>query len=444
MQREHLETVAHLLDLAGDGQDEDSWGQRFQDHLGAAMRRHNDNLKALTGGALLTDAMDARRTVETLRARLELHEIVAERLEARAACYDRDLAEAMSALRRSTDPLVQEALDFAAAGAEAAPVRPLAATAQGVGHGVDEAGDDFETDMSRSQWRLSCEDLQDLIADVYASRPNAGQMAATSPTSSNVSAAEEAALRGTIERRLYERLAARCAEPSLDELDVAGRAVMDAIQRYAPQCCEVAVFAKILQHGLPENLAMALELQHETVEQLLRKHLEEAYRHRPPQEREALWRVWLGGYLPLSACDAAISGMYAGEVGRELAARVYQLSTALTCVGKAREVKYSEYVEAVLRFQVELTERFLDGFAEHFRKVDRDGWGLVTPAALAELATLVLADPIEADCFEAMRAVKARLTDRISAATFSECVEIFHPLLTRRWEARSRTEIRWG
>eukprot|EP00929_Paragymnodinium_shiwhaense_P048642 TRINITY_DN24566_c0_g1_i2.p1 TRINITY_DN24566_c0_g1~~TRINITY_DN24566_c0_g1_i2.p1 ORF type:complete len:570 (-),score=128.93 TRINITY_DN24566_c0_g1_i2:329-2038(-) len=99
MQRQDLDFAAQLFENASDGADEERWGQRFEEHVEQTMRKHSRLLKAQD---------DSGRRLEVLRARLELHEIVMDRLLARAAQSDEGLADALSQLRDANAAILDE------------------------------------------------------------------------------------------------------------------------------------------------------------------------------------------------------------------------------------------------------------------------------------------------------------------------------------------------
>lgn len=102
VQRADLDALAKLFDFASDGEDAEIWAKRFQEHIMSAMRRHSEQLRIA--------ASPAACKLELLRAKLDLHEIVAERLETRAEHMDPIFAEALRELRAVWAPLIEEAL----------------------------------------------------------------------------------------------------------------------------------------------------------------------------------------------------------------------------------------------------------------------------------------------------------------------------------------------
>jgi len=102
MQRSDLDRVAQLFELASDGRDETAWTSRFVENVASAMRKHSSNLRSSNGSA-------SEQRLERFRARFELNEIVADRLQARAAHIDPELAEALHELRMANSHLVSEA-----------------------------------------------------------------------------------------------------------------------------------------------------------------------------------------------------------------------------------------------------------------------------------------------------------------------------------------------
>lgn len=104
MNRRDLDTAASLFDLANDGYDEDVWARRFQDHIAHAMRE-------LRGVASATGGDPEERRIQVLRTRLELHEIVADRVQDRILRLDTQLGKAYDALRQANAPIFNEVLE---------------------------------------------------------------------------------------------------------------------------------------------------------------------------------------------------------------------------------------------------------------------------------------------------------------------------------------------
>lgn len=402
MQREHLETVAQLLDVAGDGRDEEAWGLRFREHLGAAMKLHGERLSSLgaTPPAL-------RRQAEVLRARLELHEIVAERLESRAARLDPGLAEAMRALRATSGSLVLEAMALA----DMAEVKESPrGSASSQAHAVA-AADASGHAKPKVEVTLSCFELLQLIQDVYTSKAQADAEAASEPE--------------TLESYFYAQLAVRCSEEqgaSAAAVDQAACAVFAAIEQHASSHWEVAAFAKILQHSIPEGFAAAAELQRESLHKLVRSTLDEALQHNPPEERDALWQAWQRSGIPVAACERAISHMYSIQDSQQLLARVRGLANARGGASSSSAVKLSELEQCVVFYQLWLTETFLDGFVELFRSLDHEACGVLDAANILELERR-LAERGE------LQAAAAEVLELHSgcSATFSQCAAMVAP-----------------
>mmetsp|Transcript_111937 Transcript_111937/g.289252 ORF Transcript_111937/g.289252 Transcript_111937/m.289252 type:complete len:398 (-) Transcript_111937:62-1255(-) len=380
-----------------------------------------------------------RRSAEILRARLELHEIVAERLEARASCTDSGLARAMAALRATSQPLVQEALSLAAEAAEAQqqqqqqqPQQQQQLQQQQQSEGAASSrGHRREPEKDKpGRKQMSREELLELIEEVYACRAEAE--------------ASQPGVPDTLERHLYAHLAAEDANggsASAEALNVRAQAVFEAIQRHAGSCCEVAVFAKILQHRLPEASATTLIAQRDAVASELRRVLDENYQNRQPREREALWRVWLRSGVPLAACDRVAHQLYAAPDANRLMEHMQRRAVSGGSGGRDAvqqlEVSFEDFEQSVLFFQVELTERFLGDFARKFSELDVKGSGVLDPRGLAQLAMGVAAeDGDDTDGIAAALMSRAASEGHGGGAAFSRCVEVFSPALARRWDAR--------
>jgi hypothetical protein len=113
-------------------------------------------------------------------------------------------------------------------------------------------------------------------------------------------------------------------------------------------------------------------------------------------------------------------------------------------------VRYRDLVQVLLRFQVELTERFLEDFTRIFKLVDRKGDGRLDRAELKDLSDGFVmdlehmsanssgtrADVNRTQRLQGVAEARSQVNDRvrtIKSATFSECVDIFTGLISARW-----------
>lgn len=427
MQREHVQVVAGLLDLAGDGSDEEAWARRYQEHLSQAMRTHGEHLRGTGHGGVALQGVD--REAEVLRARLHLHEVVAERLEARAETLDAGLAAAMAALRRANAPVVREALSMAAA-----PAVATVATAAPA--------------REAHELRLSCQQLLRLIEDVYASKA-----AAEAGEPCNGSGWGRP---GSLEWHLYACLERSCSGAGSSDncggeevVHERAMAVFAAVQAFAMQRCEVEAFGKMLQNRLPESFAATIEEQKLSLRRLLHNYLDESYQHRPHREREAMWRVWVRSGVPLGECERSVGHLYRAPESTILLQRLRALA------GKCEEVALRAFEQLVLRFHMQLTEAFLEDLVAVFDEVDPDGSGAVDAVGLERLARALGIEAAEGDeddfyktsAFVGMghgeigpdcgAALRRRLADG-TPTSFSECVGLFGTVLARHWEERDQ------
>jgi len=101
MQESDVNAAARLFEMAGDGTDEAEWQAKFNKHTEQVMGQHSTKLMA---GANTND-----KRAEYIRAKLELHEMVLERIVARTQRTDRGASEALEAVQAANLPLIQEA-----------------------------------------------------------------------------------------------------------------------------------------------------------------------------------------------------------------------------------------------------------------------------------------------------------------------------------------------
>lgn len=557
MQRADLDALAQLFDLASDGTDESLWAQHFQDHIAQAMRSHGIKLRA--GGGVL------EQRLELLRARLELQEIVADRLEFRAARVDPGLAQALRELRAASAPLIQEALDPAlhrvALGTEATLAARTASAhtvgpAAGFGAIRREGSEDLQvllgktklggpgdlgackkrgepTMYSKAPGLLQPQPMRKTPGPAVAPLPLADISRQIDTVRSQGSApravplvsprdrdrgngyalihdvrrnkerclvagagrpGKEITLRQlrsiiasvcaskvqqdrrcvelhepleTMEQHLYSYFSRRYGHKSI--VEEWAQAVLHATQRWAPRECDVQVFDKILRNTLAESFATVQETLRSTVQTLLRSNMQQRTQA-SPAESEELWRGWVRHGVPLRECEAVVRYMYnerdsdrvmeqlgtlstdAPGAGTSAASAATREPAALVnaAVDAVEVLRYKDFLQTLLTFQMNLTEAFLADFGCMFSEVDADNIGVLSTPQLLELGRrLATLDPdvlprVEAASQAAL--AEAHVAAQAAArslpcgrATFSECVELFTRLIAARWAAHETT-----
>uniref|UniRef100_A0A7S4V0U3 EF-hand domain-containing protein n=1 Tax=Alexandrium monilatum TaxID=311494 RepID=A0A7S4V0U3_9DINO len=486
MQRADLDHAAELFDLAGDGRDEEVWAKRFQDHVGQVMRKHSANLRA--GGSA-----DAQR-VELLRARLELHEVIAERLESRAVGVDPELGALFRRLRITTGPLVSE---LAASAVKAmarqeppkqanpppaplglatpsAPVTPVATTRScpsasplstprlGPPPAPELAAAGGEAALKRAGFG-SYSQIHETRRQKEVNPPSAQRgsqtflstrlekeltlrqlrtiisMVYASKAQHDERCIEMREPRETMEQHLYSFLGKRYGHKSL--VEEWARAIFRAIEREAPRECDIAVFGKILQNKLAENFAPVQDTLCKTVVKLLRESLQQRHPQRIAADIDAMCRAWTRTGVPLAECEKAVRYMY-DDVDSE---RVLQRLREMPRQAQPQEgaepadtdlLRYRAFVQTLVGFQMQLTEEFLADFVELFAEVDTDDDGIVNGPQLLELIRrLGSRDGLGAAAAEALDEARAAAESAVrgrQSATFSECVELFNGMIGAR------------
>lgn len=526
MQRTDLDRAAELFDLAGDGRDEASWARRFQEHIGHVMRRHGANLKS-GGGAI-------EQRLELIRARLELNEVVAERLEARATGVDSELGVLMKRLRSANAPLLAELVATAmlersdqepapeapvqAHSVSAAPAMPPApatpatprrprtspqaspglsprsgiavpsaailtpvpslgapsfltaglSTVPSAHSVLDEMAEPQPQVFSATGARRSVGGTYKQMHDVRRHReataarmPERGQsntlvarpekdltlrqlrvivsMVYASKAEHDERCAEMREPRETMEQHLYSFLGKRYGQRGLVE-DWA-RAIFRAIEREATRECDIAIFGKILQNRLAENFAPVQDTLCKTVNKLLYESLQQRYPQRTPAEIDNMSRAWTRSGVPLSECERVARWMYDLADSERVLRRLRDVPRQAQPQEGAEPaetelLKYKEFLQTLVIFQMQLTEDFLADFIRLFIEVDVDEDGVVCAPQLQELLKRLgdsrgLSTSMVEDLAEAREGAERSVRGRQSA-TFSECVEIFAGMIGAR------------
>eukprot|EP00929_Paragymnodinium_shiwhaense_P017168 TRINITY_DN126161_c0_g1_i1.p1 TRINITY_DN126161_c0_g1~~TRINITY_DN126161_c0_g1_i1.p1 ORF type:complete len:476 (+),score=124.44 TRINITY_DN126161_c0_g1_i1:86-1513(+) len=470
MQKADLDVAAELFEVASDGVDDDYWTHRFQEHIAQAMKRHSGQLRGQGGqnGSL-------EHQLEVLRARLELHDIVQDRLEARATRLDPSMAEALQMLRKANGSIVKDVLTlqrgggmkamnggggaggpgggvqaFAAAKRAQSPQRdasPVGSPSHGslaemdMGRGsvlpLQSSPRGYTSlhparkDMSgRPAKELMLRQLRDIMQTVYSSKASHDQrcMELGEPLE-------------TLEQHLYAFLSKRYGLKSV--VQEWSQAIFRTIQKYAAKEVDVLVFGKILQNSLSESFATVQDTLRSTVQTLLRNDLQARHKHRPQAEVDALWRARAKHGVPLSECEDVVRYMYNDRDSSVVLSRLHTTVTGNAAKedrsGEPTVIRYADFVQILLTFQMQLTEGFLCEFVEVFRQIDTDKDGILTGAQL-ELLVRQLSNVEEADAegLQALGEAEAAAASTMAPylqATFSECVDLCTGLVSARWAA---------
>lgn len=481
LQKEDLEAVAQLFDLAGglDGEDEDVWGQRFEQHISTTMQRHVSAVKRLRSGA--------ERQCEQIRAHHELLVVVQERLlERLQSSAQQQVAEPLQQLFEVMASLFQSALqcamELAAAdvervasktgapqarpgdGAERRPERqeerpppspgaseagaaraeaPRPQKAQAAGGRAYAQIHDARREharqakfVGRPPAELDLQQLKDIIRILFTSKKEADQRAKASSAPCE-----------TMEQHFYAWLARQYKSVAL--VDEWARVIILAIQKYAPTCCEVSTFGKVLQHRLSEDQIGILEALKETLRQLMQKKVKDRHAGMTLFELDIVWRDWQREGVPLGICEQVVRHMYNDLDSEEVLPRVRAAASPPDGSPEVARVSLRELREALGRFQVGLAEFHASDFLRMFGDVNRDAPRSsvgVIQAEQAEQLAAWMADTTEQEDLalhgsieqlaEEYETVRRRLAS-VSAVTYSECVDdLFAGMISARWDAR--------
>eukprot|EP00927_Polykrikos_kofoidii_P086260 TRINITY_DN9611_c0_g2_i1.p1 TRINITY_DN9611_c0_g2~~TRINITY_DN9611_c0_g2_i1.p1 ORF type:complete len:607 (+),score=68.71 TRINITY_DN9611_c0_g2_i1:45-1823(+) len=183
----------------------------------------------------------------------------------------------------------------------------------------------------------------------------------------------------TMEQHLYAFLAKRYhhTKPAIQEWT---QAIFRAIVRFSPHECEVTMFGKILQNCLAESFATMQETLKASVQMFLKRSLQTNSARRSQAETDATWRSWMAHGVPYSECEKVVQYLY-NERDTEVALnRIFEAKSEPDSVG------YRDLMQTLLRFQMELTEGFLDDFCAAFAGIDTDKDGVLNNKEVKELA----------------------------------------------------------
>jgi hypothetical protein len=475
MQKQDLDDAAQLFEAVGDGVDEDVWMQRFQMHIAQAMRKHSGRLRQ--GGNATAQQL------EVLRARLELHDVVADRLESRVERCDPELAKRMKDLRRLQADIMSEVFETAAGlrddhGNGHRQSRPPSnGTSPGPGAGVftnaaktngteaspgigsfDDYADSSLQDSTANNSPLVANSVRALgqtkhYGSIHQSRASSDKAYKPAKelslrqlrdimTSVYASKLQDDARRTdlqepliTMEQFLYSFLGKRYGLKSV--VHEWSTAIFRTIQKYAQKEMDVMVFGKILQNKLSESFASVQDTLRATVQMLLRNNIQLRHPGRNQPELDEMWRQLMKA-VPRMECDEVVRYMYNDRdcvIVLERLAKECQDGN-----GESDYISYKAFIHILLSFQMNLTEGFLTDFVAISRQVDTTGHGTLNPAQLEELVRNLARQDLPEGLPEAHREIQeieseilARIR-QVRSATFSESVDLCTPLISARWE----------
>ncbi|KAG5477107.1 hypothetical protein LSCM1_05449 [Leishmania martiniquensis] len=224
-------------------------------------------------------------------------------------------------------------------------------------------------------------------------------------------------------------------------------AIVRAVQRYAPEDNDVAVFGKILRNEVDEEFRFVQQHLRETVKELLRMHIKEK------QPR--------GGVVELNnALQQVMRGTVAEDAWKEVVQYMYNVSDAalittiihqylyrqslkqqrdrkegssLSPTAAYSQLLYKDFVRLLLDFQLDGHVCFLERYVQIFRRHDSDQNGIVNGSEFASILREL--DPSKGE--EAAESMVGQIDPHGSRLiTFSESVAFLNDELLRLHNAQ--------
>jgi hypothetical protein len=249
----------------------------------------------------------------------------------------------------------------------------------------------------------------------------------------------------TLEQHLYSFLTKRYGLKSV--VQEWAQTLFRSIQKYASREVDVQVFGKILQNNLSESFSTVQDTLRATVNMLLRNGLQQRHQQRPQSEIDALWRARARSGVPLAECEEVVRYMYNN---RDCAVVLNRLHTTMEMNTSSAEnvpaepdlIKYRDFLQILLTFQMQLTEGFLTDFVQIFKMTDTDSDGILNGPQLEELihhlGTIDEVDGCSPEAIASLMEAESAASNNIRhyrRATFSECVDLCTGLISARWAA---------
>eukprot|EP00928_Gymnodinium_smaydae_P033396 TRINITY_DN23932_c0_g2_i1.p1 TRINITY_DN23932_c0_g2~~TRINITY_DN23932_c0_g2_i1.p1 ORF type:complete len:548 (+),score=147.14 TRINITY_DN23932_c0_g2_i1:232-1644(+) len=381
--------------------------------------------------------------LEALRARLELHEVVIDRILARATKVDAGLGNVLRRYREMHSPVVQQALDlqrppgnyplkvapYGGGGLPGASSFAAAAAARRMGPAAPQSpgeisfGDGGQSDAFRSvepsspagglpsepsfatvQASPTKQRASKSYASLHASKfnPNAHQpnkeltlrhlreliaavYASKAEHDHRCKLTEEP--RHTLEQHLYNFLGRRYSLKAV--VQEWAQSVFRSIKKFGPREVDVMVFGKILQNRISESYQTVQEELMTTAQNTLRGNFRSRHEGKTENEVESLWRDFTRSGIPMPDCEDVVRLLYNDADADVLLGRLRELPPAPGNQNEEGEeggaVRYKDFLHVLLNFQMNLAEAFLTDFVDMFRRVDSDGDGIITGSEIEAL-----------------------------------------------------------
>lgn len=226
-----------------------------------------------------------------------------------------------------------------------------------------------------------------------------------------------------------------------------------AVTRWRHADCDVEVFGKILANLLSENFPAIQNGLRASAEKRMLKYVLVRHASLPQASVDAIWRERQRLGVPLSECQRAAKCIFSAEDRDKVCNLIIAAATKPPPpqgdhnkeLIRENLVRYRAFMQILLRWQLELTERSTKAFVMIFKVFDAAEEGSLSHASLLEFANrLAYGDPVTrslSGAFEAMGETLARTNEALHGyrrATFSECLDIFADILALLRANRSR------
>ncbi|OMJ73081.1 hypothetical protein SteCoe_28308 [Stentor coeruleus] len=266
--------------------------------------------------------------------------------------------------------------------------------------------------ISRNNSGLSIKDLtlkqlKEFIEEIYTSKEKFDQKCI-----------ETHQAKETMEEYMYSYLNQKYGLKSLIQDWIS--AIVKAVEKYEPEDPDVLLFAKIIRHQIEENYRKVFQEVRKTSLQLLKIHLKNKFPYMQEKAVKELLNTKTEGELEEEEWKSIVTYMYNQADSEYLQSLLTEnaernSTRALKIQGKTT-LKYTNFVNLLLEFQVTGHDQLLEPFREKFLMIDTDNQGILITKQFSEL--LAVLDILE----ENERLIKFVDPFDTGKITFSDCV----------------------
>eukprot|EP00928_Gymnodinium_smaydae_P056994 TRINITY_DN40269_c0_g1_i2.p1 TRINITY_DN40269_c0_g1~~TRINITY_DN40269_c0_g1_i2.p1 ORF type:complete len:481 (+),score=110.16 TRINITY_DN40269_c0_g1_i2:126-1568(+) len=222
--------------------------------------------------------------------------------------------------------------------------------------------------------------------------------------------------------------------------------IVHAIDYNSSTDCDVAVFSKILRNQLPEHFPAMQHTLRASVDMLFRKQVRLKNAGLEEAELAAVWRGRIRRGVPVAEAEEIVRYMYNDKDSQAIMRRLWIAAKEWENQSEHLQknpdsLRYRDFVQTLLRFQMSITEKLYADIAAKFAKVDVDCVGTLCSNGLDILCAMLSEDVERQGVGEdiistATNAASDILEERrLQQATFTDCTEIFEQFISARWMA---------